>query len=709
MQRELSIGTMIGEYRIKKVLGQGGFGITYLARDENLARDVAIKEYFPKEFAHRDVGQTVVPNQDEQDRADFDWGMRHFVEEARSLTRFKHKNIVGAIRFIRQNGTAYLVMEHCDGESLEALAKASGIVPEHVLLPILRQLLDGLEEVHRARLLHLDIKPSNIIIKKDGAVVLLDFGSARQAISTHTKSIKIASAGYGAIEQESADIDAGKLGPWTDVYGLGATLYRLMTGSRPQQSTARLLQDTMPSLKSVDGSVYSAGLIEAVTAALRIRPQDRPQSTAEFRHILGRSNDISSENTQKARSIIETQNMEDSSVLWNPATIALAGLVIVVIVVLLAGSPDGPDQSSSSGERTTAESTPTTEDGMAVDLPTERADEEVLMPPVSVAKENTEAPRCPSGQGFNDFIAGTLTWDNCRGTISSGDYQLAGLWRSGQIQEGTEKYTGEFEGDRYVGKFKDNRRHGQGEYFYANGERYRGEFRLGAKHGRGTHWWPNGDRYEGGHANGLESGRGAYYFANGDRFVGNYENGKETGVGTYTFKSGAQFVGMYEDGQANGMGTYTYDDGMKFVGMYKDNKRNGAGTVYDKSGVVILSGVWVDGEFRDDVGTSGNSSPSAESRTMNLYIDVKNSTGYALRYLYVRPRGATTWGVDRLGSKTLGLNDTFRIDLPNSAGQFFEVRACDSDSDEYRVLSIDAVTRDVEFNLSHLTREKCFR
>jgi len=559
MPRELSIGTMIGEYHIRKVLGQGGFGITYLAFDEHLDRDVAIKEYFPKEFSHRDLGSTVIPNQDDQDRADFDWGMKHFVEEARSLTRFKHRNIVGAIRFIRENGTAYLVMEYCDGESLESLAKASGVVPENVLSPILSQLLDGLDEVHRVRLLHLDIKPSNIFIKKDGTVVLLDFGSARQAISSHTKSVRIASAGYGAIEQESADIDIGKLGPWTDVYGLGATLYRLMTGTRPQQATARLLQDTLPVPSAMAERGYSLGLVEAVTAALRLKPQDRPQSISEFRDLLA---------PQLAPKPVSESPASSGkgSTRWYP--LAIAGVFLTVIALIgvnaLIGFWAQPSESDSVVIERTRNPDPSISNGRGVPQGPEASVEIVLtrvrLPDgrsvtvdhlatwnrsevSELARRRWNAglygqkPYASSTEGFRILTDSTAsarrTPDvNAVPSISEPSTSTAPSMRRcpESLLEYRDRCLGELDNDlvRYVGEWRYNRPEGRGKLLYkSSGEEYTGDIVNGIAHGAGEWRFKNGATYTGEFSEGSWKGKGRLVDSNSAvRYVGNFDGAR---------------------------------------------------------------------------------------------------------------------------------------------------------------------------------------
>jgi len=606
MPKELSEGTMIGEYRVKGVLGQGGFGLTYLAYDESLDRDVAIKEYFPREFAHRDAGRTIIPNQDEQDRADFEWGMKHFVEEARSLTRFRHKNIVGAIRFIRENGTAYLVMEYCDGESLEAMVKKAGSLPPHVLMPIVSQLLDGLDEVHRARLLHLDVKPSNIFVKKDGTVVLLDFGSARQAISSHTKSVKIASAGYGAIEQESADIDSGKLGPWTDVYGLGATLYRLITGSRPQQATARLFQDTMPALSSFAERGYSAGLINAVSSAISIKPQDRPQSIAEFRTLLSHVSSIPAGSTSENTSLRDDPSLKDSWTPWAPLLVVLGFVAFVVFWVNRSGED------------------PPTDDPPPLALP----GEEPYSNPADPPPEGPGVTRCPPGG----------VWTDCYGEFKSDN------------------------GDVYRGLWMGNQRHGRGEEKRTDGVRYVGDFRKDLWHGQGEIFWLNGDRY----------------------------------------------VGRFQNGLRDGQGTYYWPDGSKHVGLWRANKRQGYGVEYAPNGRVVVSGNWTDDKPpTDSIPSEPDTGSSPGAQVKNLYIDVANNTGYRIDYLYVRYAGTSSRGSDRLGQATLSSGSKFKVDLPRSESEIFDVIACDVDGDEYIVQNVNALTSDAVITFDSRTYSKC--
>ena len=202
--RTLPVGHVLSDYRIEGILGQGGFGITYLATDTNLGRKVAIKEYYPREYATRDSTLTIRAAGNDEERETFKWGLTRFLEEARILARFEHPNIIAVRRFFEGNGTAYLVMDYCDGEPLDEIIKRDGPLSKEWLDLILFPLLDGLEQIHGTNFLHRDIKPANIYIRTDGSPVLLDFGAARQETGNHSRSVtSLATAGYAAVEQYS--------------------------------------------------------------------------------------------------------------------------------------------------------------------------------------------------------------------------------------------------------------------------------------------------------------------------------------------------------------------------------------------------------------------------------------------------------------------------------------------------------------------------
>ena len=283
--RSLPLGQEIRGFRIEKVLGAGGFGITYLAHDVKLNRKVAIKEYYPRDWAERDSKLRIRAVGNEEAVGTFNWGLEAFLQEAQLLARFAHPNIVAVSQLFETNGTAYLVMDYCDGQSLDEIIKErNGPLNEGELERIWHPLLNGLEQVHVTGFLHRDIKPANLYVRKDGSPVLLDFGSARQANPENNQGVTtLVADGYSPIEQYDAN---GRQGPYTDIYGLGATLYRAVTGIKPQVSTGRILNDTLERAAIKAKGSYATNLLEAIDAAMAVRPKLRPQNIAEWRKII---------------------------------------------------------------------------------------------------------------------------------------------------------------------------------------------------------------------------------------------------------------------------------------------------------------------------------------------------------------------------------------------------------------------------------------
>ncbi len=280
----LPTGYSLQEYTIRRVLGQGGFGITYLAFDEGLAKEVAIKEYFPAEFASRHSDDSVSPRSDADDE-DYDWGLRRFQDEARTLVLFRHPAIVPVYRRFEENGTAYMVMEYQMGESLSELMKRHlDDFTESDLMNIAGPVLDGLAEVHKAGYMHRDIKPGNIYIRSDGSPVLLDFGAARAAVGRKSQSLtSIVTPGYAPLEQYFAE---GNQGPWTDIYAFAALLYQCICGKLPPEAPARIRSDKMVSAVEVGEGRFSQTFLQAIDAGLTINEEDRPQTVAAWLGLL---------------------------------------------------------------------------------------------------------------------------------------------------------------------------------------------------------------------------------------------------------------------------------------------------------------------------------------------------------------------------------------------------------------------------------------
>ncbi len=279
-------GTRIGRHEVLAVLGQGGFGITYRASDSQLHRDVAIKEYLPTLLAYRSGGTTVLPRSTKV-AEDFAWGRDRFVAEGRTLASLHHApGIVRVFDFLETNGTAYIVMEMLRGDTLEARIKAGPPLDGAAVERILHTLLDGLEQVHDAGFLHRDIKPANILLDAKGNPTLIDFGASRAAMTGRTVAMTaIFTPGYAATEQ----MTSAKQGPWTDIYGLAATLYHAITGRPPPNAFDRMLDDEYEPLARLAPQGFPPGLIAGIDAGLAVRASDRPQSIAGWRALLSMS------------------------------------------------------------------------------------------------------------------------------------------------------------------------------------------------------------------------------------------------------------------------------------------------------------------------------------------------------------------------------------------------------------------------------------
>jgi serine/threonine protein kinase len=278
--------TILGDsYRIERVIGSGGFGITYEAEDTNLGSKFALKEYYPFDFGNRDATMSVRPKSDAHKKT-FEWGRSSFLQEARMLARFRHPSIVRITRVFEAHSTAYMVMELETGKNFESWLTDLGRPPtQHELDRISTPLLDALQLMHAENFLHRDIAPDNIIIRADGSPVLLDFGAARRAVGEMSRSLTgIVKAGYSPQEQYAAE---GRLqGPWSDLYALGATLYRAVTGKPPEEATIRMTDDrTRPAVEFAERG-YRANFLSAIDACLQPNRTKRPQSVAELRPVL---------------------------------------------------------------------------------------------------------------------------------------------------------------------------------------------------------------------------------------------------------------------------------------------------------------------------------------------------------------------------------------------------------------------------------------
>lgn len=270
----LPAGCELEGYRFERQLSVGGFSIVYLARDPS-GQPVAIKEYMPNALALRKEGE-IAPNIPPEHQADFNHGLKLFFEEGRILTGIDHPNVVRVLNFFRANDTVYLVMRYETGQTLrDHIRQRRGKLGETFMRTMFTGMLDGLGEVHGRGLLHLDIKPANIWLREDGHPVLLDFGAARYAVDIGPPAPRaMYTPGYAAPEQYHGKFT---LGPWTDIYAVGACMYATLAGAAPQSADERMADDEVQPARQRWGMEYSPRLLATIDECLRLEPQRRPQ------------------------------------------------------------------------------------------------------------------------------------------------------------------------------------------------------------------------------------------------------------------------------------------------------------------------------------------------------------------------------------------------------------------------------------------------
>lgn len=285
--KALPTGARIAEFEIIRVLGEGGFGIVYLAFDQLLHRHVAVKEYFPSSYAVRRDAQTITalsPSHEDTYRA----GMASFIEEARLLARFEHPALLKVLRYWESNGTAYMVMPHYQGRTLKELIRGGDAYStEAELRALMEPLLDAVAVMHDEQCFHRDISPENVIIRPSGAPVLLDFGAARRILGDSTKALTVVlKQNYAPIEQYSDD-GAMAQGPWTDIYALAAMMFTIIARKPPPSAVARVYQDPVKPLGKSPLPGFTSRFLSGIDAGMAVRPEDRPRTIAAFKEALG--------------------------------------------------------------------------------------------------------------------------------------------------------------------------------------------------------------------------------------------------------------------------------------------------------------------------------------------------------------------------------------------------------------------------------------
>jgi len=282
--------SIVGGYRIIRKVAAGGFGVVYLAVD-TAGQQVAIKEYLPASLATREPGE-LLPKVQPDKQSLYRLGLKSFFEEGRSLAQISHPSVVSVLNFFRENETVYMVMNYLEGASLQDFIitardqKKSKVFRESTIRSLFDEVLRGLRIVHQHKMLHLDIKPANVFVTDDNRAVLIDFGAAREVLSKESNFVRpMYTPGFAAPEMYRRD---ASMGPWTDIYAIGACIYACMQGYPPTEAPQRADKDRISTALARMRGVYSDNLIEVVEWCMSLDPLSRPQSVFALQKELAR-------------------------------------------------------------------------------------------------------------------------------------------------------------------------------------------------------------------------------------------------------------------------------------------------------------------------------------------------------------------------------------------------------------------------------------
>ncbi len=521
---------LLNKYLIGKVLGQGGFGITYLAWDLNLNVKIAIKEYFPQELATRAAGHSQVSAYTGSMGTQYEYGLDKFLQEARTLAQFEgHPNIVSVRDFFKANGTAYFVMSYVDGITVkEHLAYSGGVLPLDQAHGIIMPVLDALKEVHSVNVLHRDISPDNIFINQKGQVILIDFGAARQAASEkgHSMSI-ILKPGYAPEEQYRSK---GVQGPWTDIYAVGATFYHLITGIQPPEALERMVVDELKSPRALGvpiGEAEEKGLL----TALAIRAADRYQTVADFQAVLmgkhitaGPPAKIPTPALEtKKQTVPEKSKKSSLGIMIGAAAVVIAG---VAVFALWSGGFLGSDTATLTEEPQ--------EDLLIAEGEGEKTD-------VIIEKDEVASEEHDQDNQVDQSAQEETGEEEEKKEVTEAEEEektTADKEKSEEAEESTEDEQPKDDSEKKESEKDDSS----------------SEFE--------TISWDRGT-YEGPLKNGVPHGKGTWVHRDGTSYVGDFYEGRIEGYGEYTFPNGVVYIGELKNGKAHGEGIMIHPDGRR--------------------------------------------------------------------------------------------------------------------------------------------------
>ncbi len=592
----LAPGTILnGRYLLGRVLGYGGFGITYLGWDLILNSKLAVKEYLPQSVATRVMGQTTVTAFSTGEAQDnFTYGLNKFLDEARALAQFMdHPGIVGVRDFFQANSTAYLVMQYMEGMTFkDYLQEKGGTVPVDMALGVMMPAMDALREVHQKGIIHRDISPDNIYIMANGQVKLLDFGAARHAVGEHSKSLSIIlKAGYAPEEQYRS---RGEQGPWTDVYAVAATFYRAITGKIPPESLDRMFNDTLEPPSHL-GVAISPDMEAALVQALAVKASNRFQSIGAFQNALAGERMASIPPSPQVSAAPPTPPPPIGPVSGQPSGPVSGGGASIQVEppapVISVQPAAGPGTLAAAAPR------PKSSTGAKVAIGIGAAFLVVVLAVVGLyyISSNTRSTgsltlsdgskydgeilkKKPDGQGSMTYGNGDKYQGQFKegkregqGTYTDGDgTTFVGTWQN-DLLVGDATVT-ETDGRKYIGQVNSNlKAEGKGTLTLTDGSKYNGEWKDNHADGYGVMVEPNGDRYEGQWKNDMRDGKGVQSTQD-YRYDGQWKEDKATGWGVISYTDGSKYEGEFQDNKFEGRGTGTLPDGTTVAGRWSNNE-----------------------------------------------------------------------------------------------------------------------------------------
>ena len=610
---------LLGKFIIGKVLGKGGFGITYLAYD--LSRDckVAIKEYMPDTLSYRTPGKTLVSTYMGEKEESFKLGSEKFYEEAKTISKFNgHPNIINVYEFFYQNNTAYFVMEYIDGMDLKKyIMQKGGNIPEDECINLLTPIMDALIIVHSIGILHRDISPDNIYITNDGNVKLLDFGAARQVLGEKSKSLSVVlKPGFAPIEQYQT---RGKQGEWTDIYSLAATMYYCLAGQIPEAAMDRIEEDNIKPLSELNDKV-SKKVVQILKKALSVKGIDRYQTVAEFKQAFAneKATLYKSEFQNSNESLIQPRTLtsdKSTNRLNRKAFISIiAASIIVVCSVVVYGVYKISNNTTATATGNNGSVVLNGLNISAVNTNAAVATQANAQKDNDAAIDKSTSSDAATDQSTSKDIAKTT--DKNTNIIDSKNSDLkaepsattqsnttknqdVNIAKDTQTSEATSSQIASSPSERVVATqsqtspadTKDNADQTidveKQEYTYVTKK-----FSVDCTY---TGKWK--DNKPNGYGKLTMIQDVSPYWEVGDELFGTFENGLLNYYSVYKGISGGFYYGSFKNGLKDGFGTFTYSDGSKYEGDFKEGEFNGQGTYTDQNGEV-WKGNWENGEFK---------------------------------------------------------------------------------------------------------------